>query len=323
MTRLPFIVAALLFLCSMRTEAEPLLEPLEGIYWQDDPAPKGGIFSDSGQHQYEEDIGDLPDNHAFLPEAIPAVKDKPLIAIVIDDVGLDRKRSARAADLPAEVTLAFLPYSPDIWIQAKTAQAKGHQLIVHMPMEADRITADPGPDALETEISPLILRARILSNLSAFEGYAGVNNHMGSKFTRDRDGLRILMSELKNRGLFFLDSRTVPGSQGETIAREAGVPATHRDVFIDHYEDAAKVAYYLGQIEKVARRAGSVVAIGHPKDVTLEALEKWLPGLEEKGFRLATLGEVMELRKSRQKPAPAPTTVAEKGPAKAALPPAP
>src|SRR5690606_5666625 len=127
--------------------------------------------------------------------------------IVIDDMGIDRKRSARAVDLPSSVTLAYLPYSPDIKSQTEKAKAQGHELIVHMPMQPQRNTANPGPDYLGGDVEESALRERLVRNLSAFEGYVGINNHMGSKFTRNSTGMKIVMDELKARGLLFLDSK--------------------------------------------------------------------------------------------------------------------
>lgn len=259
------------------------------------------IVSDSGGHQYEEIAAlSCPVEESALPlfglSLAPESPAHPEIAIVIDDVGLDRKRSARAVALPENVTLAFLPYSPHIAEQAAEAKERGHELLVHLPMQPGRKTADPGPDYLSTDLSSEEIQARVVKNLSAFDGYDGVNNHMGSKFTRDRAALAPVMQELKARGLFFLDSKTAEDSVAEDVAREAGLATTHRDIFIDHYEDAAKVEAALEHIERLARRKGTAVAIGHPKDVTLDALEKWLPTLAEKGFDLVPVSRIIGKR---------------------------
>lgn len=293
---------ALFVLCSARAEAE-LLEPLSDIYWQG--TPFASMATSSPPDSLAEHDTCVADHITSFPEqAPPTAPGKPAIAIVIDDMGLDRIRSARAVLLPPQITLAYLPYSPFIKDQTKAARDKGHSLIVHMPMEPDRKTADPGPNCLETGLSPLALHDRIAANLAAFEEYIGVNNHMGSKFSRDEDSLRLLMTELKSRGLVFFDSKTVPDSAGEKIAREMNVATTHRDVFIDHFQDEEKIEHSLRQIENIARHTGSAVAIGHPRDMTLDALEKWLPSLEKKGFRLVTLKEVIGLRE-KQKTTPA------------------
>lgn len=224
----------------------------------------------------------------------------PRIAIIIDDVGLDRKRSARALKLPPEISMAFIPYSPRVQSQVNDARAKGHMILVHLPMEPERKTANPGPDYLGTDLPVDEVRRRVVKNLSAFTGYDGVNNHMGSKFTQDPARVEVLMDEIRSRQVFFLDSKTAPKSIAEKMARGYGIPTSHRDVFIDHYEDAADVKASLREVERIARKYGTAVAIGHPKDDTLDALEAWLPTLAQKGFRLATVGEVIALRNKKR-----------------------
>lgn len=234
---------------------------------------------------------------AHDPSPLPGV----MIAIIIDDVGVDLKRSRRAEQLPAAVTLAYLPYSPKLKEQTARASAAGHELMVHLPMQPEKAGVDPGPDYLGTDLPPEEVARRVDKNLNAFDGYAAVNNHMGSQFTQDRARLMILMTAIRARGAMFIDSRTAPQSIAEKMAREFGVAASHRDIFIDHVEDGAQVDAQLKKIEQTARKYGSAIAIGHPKDVTLGALEKWIPTLKARGFRLVPVTEAIKYRLSRKK----------------------
>jgi hypothetical protein len=236
---------------------------------------------------------------SLLPGAIPAPYGKPLIAIVIDDMGLDRKRSARAVEsLKPQVTLSYLAYAPRIREQVSAAKKQGHEIFLHLPWEPDSAHADPGPHHLSVDMSKEQLQQNLLANLNGFDGYVGVNNHMGSKFSRYRAGLDIVMAELKKRGVFFLDSRTTPDSLAEKLALAYDIPATRREVFLDHVEKPEFVAAALREVESIALQKGSAVAIGHPKDVTLDALEAWLPTLEAKGFQLAPVTDVIKYRQS-------------------------
>ncbi len=227
----------------------------------------------------------------------PSTYDGPRtkIAIIIDDVGLDQKRSARSLKLPPQVTMAFLPYAPKVREQVARARDKGHEIMVHLPMQPEG-TTDPGPNYLGTDIAPEEIARRVEVNLNAFDGYVAVNNHMGSQFTQDRERLMILMAALRARNVQFIDSKTAPKSIAERIAREFGIPASHRDIFIDHVEDSSHVNQQLVKIEQVSRKYGTVIAIGHPKDVTLNALERWLPGLKARGFDLVPVTEAIRAR---------------------------
>jgi hypothetical protein len=119
---------------------------------------------------------------------------------------------------------------------------------------------------------------------------------MGSQFTRDRRAMAPVIAELKERGLLFLDSRTSGSSVAADAARESGVPYAVRDVFLDNELDADYVAARLAELEAAARRQGAAVGIGHPHDVTLDALERWLKEVSGRGFVLAPISAVVRFR---------------------------
>lgn len=231
--------------------------------------------------------------------AMPNSAGKAMIAIVIDDMGLDQRRTAKAIKLPGPLTLAFLPYASDLPRQTAAARAKGHELMVHVSMQP--LGADnPGPNALTTDLPPGEIKRRLDWALAAFEGYVGINNHMGSRFTTDRAGMAVVMAELKARGLLFLDSRTGQSSVGSSIATAQEVPHATRHVFLDHELSAGGVARQLAETERIARQAGFAVAIGHPHDVTIAALEAWLPSLDAKSFVLAPVSAIVARLEARR-----------------------
>jgi hypothetical protein len=229
--------------------------------------------------------------------AAHTVMGRPMLALVIDDVGVDRKRSARAiAELPAAVTLSFLPYAAEVARQAQDARTRGHEIIVHVPMEPDNSSIDPGPHALRVNAAPDALLRDFDWNLSQFDGYVGINNHMGSRFTRDADGMRAILGVLKARGLLFLDSRTTGQTVGPRIARDLGLPFLERDVFLDNVASAASIEAQLAEFERLARRDGYAIAIGHPRGETLDVLIPWAQSVEARGFALVPLSAVMRAK---------------------------
>lgn len=235
----------------------------------------------------------------WLARAQPATldPDRPILAVVIDDAGVDVVRSRRAVRLPGPLTIAFLPYGYDLPAMVQTAQENGHEIMVHLPMEPTSPDADPGPEALLTGLSEAELDRRIDWNLARFGHYVGLNNHMGSKFSADRDGMRRVLSRLAAEGLFFLDSVTTAETQGYRLAQELGVPYAVRDVFIDHSLAPAAIRGQLAEAVATAKRQGYAVAIGHPHDETLEALAHWLPRIEgEAGVQLVPLSAVIRRR---------------------------
>ncbi len=244
--------------------------------------------------------GELP---TWLKNAapMPAKLTGPLLAIVIDDAGLNRRETDRAVRLPVPVTLAYMAYADHLPEQVAGARRAGHEILLHIPMETVGDDTDTGPNALLTGLPRDELTRRMRWNLERVNGYVGVNNHMGSRFTADRPGMTALMKELSRRGLMFLDSRTAGNTVGIGVADEAGVPSLRRDVFLDNEPTVASVTAQLAEAEKLAREKGFAVAIGHPREWTLEAIEKWLPGARARGVVLVPLTAILRSRRFASK----------------------
>ncbi len=224
--------------------------------------------------------------------SVPPAEGRPRIAIVIDDLGLDKKRTERTIALPGPLTLTFLPYATDLPRLTEAARRAGHEILVHVPMEPISRAEDMGPNGLAVSLSAAEVLRRLRWDLGRFDGYVGINNHMGSRFTGDAAGMLPVMEELKARGLMFLDSRTIGNSTGIELARKLGVPHAARDIFLDNEIDASAIAQELAEVEQVARRHGSAVAIGHPHDATIDDLIPWLASLARKGFELVPISAI-------------------------------
>lgn len=217
---------------------------------------------------------------------------RPRIAILIDDIGPNLRESQRAVRLPPSITLALLPYATRVKELAREGREAGHELMLHMPMEPMG-KEDPGPDALITSLPMRDLQERFERSLAGFGGYDGVNNHMGSRFTAWPEGMEMVMDALAERGLFFLDSRTSAQSLGKTVAEKKGVPALGRDVFLDDDAAPSAIRAQLALTEKIARRKGAAIAIGHPHVTTLAVLEAWIPEAQARGFDLVPVNALL------------------------------
>lgn len=232
-------------------------------------------------------------NAAAYPELDPGVAK---IAVVIDDLGLNRPNARATLALPGPLTLAFMTYAPSPGDLTRAARAAGHELLVHVPMQPSDEAADPGPKVLSGALDQAELLARLDWALSRFDGYVGINNHMGSAFTRDSEGMRAVLGELKRRGLMFLDSRTIASSVAGPLAKELGVAHATRDVFLDNQREVTAIRAQLAKAERIARETGSAVAIGHPYDETIQALKAWLPTLGDKNIALVPISALAKGR---------------------------
>jgi polysaccharide deacetylase 2 family uncharacterized protein YibQ len=226
----------------------------------------------------------------------PAIQGRPMIALVIDDLGLSQSRALRTIGLPAPLTLAFLPYGHNLRKLADNSRRAGHELIIHVNMEPKDRDVDPGPKALLTSLSIDEVHSRLKWALGQFDGYIGISNHMGSRFTEWPEGMEAVVRILKPRGLLFFDSVTSTKSVGAALARAHGLAHASRDIFLDHDRSADAVARQLAATERLARRRGYAIAIGHPYDVTLEALKTWMPAAVKRGFVLVPLSAIVRRR---------------------------
>ena len=225
-----------------------------------------------------------------------APPDRPMIAIVIDDMGLHRANSDRAVALPGPLTLAYMAYADDLANKVDAGRAAGHEILVHVPMEPLNGDEDPGPNALLTGLDDAEVLRRLRWGLDRTTGYIGINNHMGSRFTSAAAGMAVVMAELAARDLIFLDSRTTAATLGLDMARRYNVPYVRRDVFLDDDPLPEQVRDQLVHTEDIARRQGYAVAIGHPRDATLKVLRTWLSGIDRRGFVLVPLSAVVRYR---------------------------
>ena len=216
----------------------------------------------------------------------------PLVAIVIDDMGHAERHLTPAFQLGVPLTLAFLPYPDMTRPLADKARNAGFEILVHMPMEPGDPNADPGPGALLSGLDEESLRESLRRNLDALEGYVGINNHMGSKFTRDANAMGIIMDELASRGLLYLDSITTGQTQGWREAEKRRLPYAKRDVFLDNEPTPDAVLSQLELLEARARKYGYAVAIGHPYKATYEGLRQWLPEARARGIEIVPLSTI-------------------------------
>ena len=216
------------------------------------------------------------------------------VAIVIDDVGLSVPFTKQIAQVRAPLTVSFLPYGASNKEQVTTLKDAGFEVMVHVPM-MPHVPAALAPVTLSPEMDKAETQAELNKMLDRFEGtgMTGVNNHMGSLLTERVKNMGYIMEVLKNRGMFFLDSKTTGKSAAGKSAEEYGVTYISRDVFLDNKNDYNYIMGQFRQLEKVAKKNGYAVAIGHPYSQTLNVLKDWLKEAESNGIEVVHLSDLL------------------------------
>lgn len=219
--------------------------------------------------------------HRLLLEATPQILARPeakgpKLVVVIDDVGENYGVLKGLAGLDLPLTFAVWPHASHTRECVELITRTHHDLLVHFPMEPMGYPqVKPGDDALFASMTADQVRRRVEENLARIPEAVGVNNHMGSRFTADKAGMMVALTEFKRHGLFFLDSLTSGKSVGRATAKDVGIPFYERDTFLDNVKDVNAILLQLRKTERVAQRQGRAIAIGHPYRQTLEALKAW------------------------------------------------
>lgn len=202
----------------------------------------------------------------------PAVDNRPRIAIIIDDMGYHRKIGDNLLALDLNLSFSFLPHAPFADQQEEKAYQMGRDVMIHLPMEASDATWDPGPGALYLSAAPDELIITLKKNLAAVPHAIGANNHMGSRFTQNRQAMHRVLGELKNQGLFFVDSFTTARSTGMDEAQKMGIKTGRRHIFLDNVQNPQKICVQLDKLITLAEKQNQAIGIGHPYQATLDAL---------------------------------------------------
>jgi polysaccharide deacetylase 2 family uncharacterized protein YibQ len=220
---------------------------------------------------------------------------RPKVAIVIDDLGGENHMAQEILRWDASLTFSILPFAPYSKTLAQQAHQKGKEVILHLPMEPQGYPkTKPGEGALLHEMDKEKLLRQLSKDIESIPYAKGVSNHMGSRLMEDPEKLKIILMELKRRGLFFLDSRTTPQTVGLETARSVGLRATERSLFLDHSPDPEDIKQQLEKLVQLSLTTGKAIGIGHPHPSTLKSIKEMIPKMKEKGIEIVPLSSVID-----------------------------
>jgi uncharacterized protein len=227
-------------------------------------------------------------------KALPGKPDAPRIAIVVSGLGVSDSATADAiAKLPGAVTLGFMPYGSDVAALAGRARARGHEVLLQVPMEPfDYPDNDPGPQTLLTSLTPQQNIDRLHWLMSRFQGYVGIAGAMGGRFTASDQSFAPVLRETAKRGLIFVDDGANPRSLAGRIAGANNLPFAKADVTIDAVPTVSEIDHALGRLEMAARERSIAVGISSDLPVAIDHIAKWAKTLAEHGIQLVPITAV-------------------------------
>ena len=237
--------------------------------------------------------------YARARKPLPGKKDGPRIAIVLGGLGVSAKVTQQAIEmLPGPVTFGFKPYG-SVDGMVTRARAEGHEVLLQVPMEPfDYPDNDPGPHTLLTSLTDSQNRDRLYWLMSRFQGYVGIANYMGARFTASEQALAVVLKETASRGLIYLDDGSSARSLAGQIAAANNLPYAKAEIVLDTVPTAAHIERALTRLEAMAREQGTAVGFASAQPASIEQLARWAKSLESRGVVLVPISAVVLKPKS-------------------------
>ena len=220
---------------------------------------------------------------------------KPRMALIIDDIGFSRSRLRCFLQIDIPLTFAILPRLPRTESFAQEIQMYNHEIMLHQPMEPCNPDVDPGPGALYLGDEPKKIVDTVEKNISEIPFIAGVNNHMGSRFTSSQEKMDETLRIIKDRNLFFIDSLTTCNSAAYQTAKRLNMAAAFRNIFLDNIPEEQSILRQLDRLKRHAERYGHAIGIGHPFPITALAIEGFVNNLDDPDTSLVPVSQLIRV----------------------------
>ncbi|GAK52505.1 hypothetical protein U14_03756 [Candidatus Moduliflexus flocculans] len=231
------------------------------------------------------------------PEIAPVAQEpQPFrAAIIIDDLGTSLPMVERLLALNQQFTFSILPHQKASADIAELLHARQQQVLLHLPMEPqDYPSISPGKGAILSRMSADQIQRQIQEDLATVPYASGVNNHMGSRLTTQAGMMQAVLKELQQRQLFFVDSRTTDATIAFQLAQQIGVKSGERKIFLDANPGKEFAKEQMRKLAELAEQGGPAIAIGHPKEATLTALEETLPEFQRRNIKIVSVSELLQ-----------------------------
>ena len=201
------------------------------------------------------------------------------IALIIDDIGYSYSRARQFLDLDLPIIFSILPRLKKSREIASEIHTRGHEIMLHQPMEPFDRGINPGPGALYVGDTPQRITDIMEKNISNIPYAAGINNHMGSRFTETYKEIRAALKFVRENGLFFVDSLTSSHSMAYRTAKKLHMAATGRNIFLDNLHDESAIYYKLNKLKRHSKKYGQAVGIGHPFPETVHTIGRFIKNI--------------------------------------------
>lgn len=218
----------------------------------------------------------------------------PKVAFIIDDLGYETGVAKKIMELEFPVALSILPFLRYSEFIAEEGRKYNQEIMLHLPMEPNNSDVDPGLGVIKSDMSEEEIRQAVRDCILNFPYIIGTNNHMGSKITEDREIMEIVLEEIREYNLFFIDSITTKDSIAYEVAQEMEIKSAVRSVFLDNENDMEYIKGQMLEVQETALKEGVVIAIGHSRINTFYVLKRMVPELIKAGIEIVPVSELVK-----------------------------
>ena len=204
---------------------------------------------------------------------------KTQISLVVGGLGINNMVTRRAiSELPGEVTLSFAANTPDLQTWVNQARARGHEVLLELPMESDGFDPlEPGAAYTLMTTSPDSENIRNLDYLlSRAEGYFGVTNYGGDKLVKTEKSLSPIFAHLGDAGLGLLYDGVEDATRVNTLGNASGLPTVSAQTLLDaNIQNRSAVRSVIATLGP----SGDVevpIGMGFSYISTIEGIKDWL-----------------------------------------------
>ncbi len=219
------------------------------------------------------------------------------LAIIIDDFGSGRNGVKEMMSINRHLTFAVMPFLDYSHSDAEKAHENGFEVIVHLPLEANQGKMSwLGPEPIMSSMDTDKVKDIAKRSFDDIPYAVGANIHMGSKASGNEDIATAILDVVREREMYFVDSRTTYHPVCKKVSSKMGVTCFERDVFLDGQQPKSFVKKRLAEAGEIALKSGQAVAIGHVGveggKVTAAAISEMLPEFDKKGIQLVFVSEL-------------------------------
>ncbi|MDX1974846.1 MAG: divergent polysaccharide deacetylase family protein [Rickettsiales bacterium] len=284
----------------------PNQEVMEDLSDQELPAvPAGRMMADqntsltekskSGPVPVISNKGEKPWKYYAKPYAREG--SKPMIAVIVTNLGHNKIVTENALRLPENITLSFSPYAPDILSWGKSARATGHEIVLDLPLQpSDYPITDPGPHGLILDKGSSYNEEQLQWIMSRLPVYNGFVTPSSEGFSSDTEAFKLLLQSISNRGLMMVLGHDPAKDETKELLNTTNVAHVIADLLIDEDLSVSSIQARFIQLEQLAKKRGFAVALAQPYPLTIQQLRQWSKTLEEKGILLVPISAIVKMR---------------------------